>query len=171
MKTAVLLLGIASLLFTAAPKALASAEDQIDQGLTASKTWVALIDAGQYDDSYAFGCDAMHDKVRQDRWSVVLKALRAPWGPVVNRTQVSHVYEPNGYEGTEGEFMVVTYQTSFQKLSGATEVVILKWEDGKWRGAGYNAGVKPSPDDDDSTPIPASTTETQTQEHVKPQPQ
>jgi hypothetical protein len=113
----------------------------------------------------------MHDKVPQDRWEEVLKALRIPWGPVVSRKQISHVYKPNGYEGTEGEFLIITYDTSFQKLSPATETVVLKWEDGKWRGAGYNAGAKPSPDDNSTPPPSSSTTETQTQEHVKPQPQ
>ena len=171
MKHSLLLAGVFCLLFAATPKVFASAEDQIDEALAASKTWVALIDAGQYDESYAFGCGAMHDKVPQDRWEEVLKALRIPWGPVVSRKQISHVYKPNGYEGTEGEFLIITYDTSFQKLSPATETVVLKWEDGKWRGAGYNAGAKPSPDDNSTPPPSSSTTETQTQEHVKPQPQ
>ena len=98
-----LLAGIFCVLFAAMPKAVASAEDHIDNAVVTSKAWVAQIDAGQYDDSYAFGCGAMHDKVPQDRWAQVLKALRAPWGTVVSRKQVSHIYKPNGFsEGTEG---------------------------------------------------------------------
>jgi len=98
-KHVLLLAGIFCFLFAAMPKVLASAEDQIDNALVASKAWVAQIDAGQYDESYAFGCGAMHDKVPQDRWTQVLKALRTPWGPVVSRKQLSHIYKPNGYEG------------------------------------------------------------------------
>jgi hypothetical protein len=113
----------------------------------------------------------MHDKVPQDRWEKVLKALRIPWGPAVSRKQVSHVYKPNGYEGSEGEYLVITYDTSFQKLGSATEVVVLKWEDGKWRGAGYNAGPPSSPEDNSAPPMPISTTETHTESHVKPVPQ
>lgn len=171
MKHALMLAGGFCLLFVAMPKVFASAEDQIDAALTASKAWVAQIDAGQYDESYAFGCGAMHDKVPQDQWDEVLKALRTPWGPVVSRKQISHVYKPNGYLGAEGEFLVITYDTSFQRLSPATETIVLKWEDGKWRGAGYRAGAKPSPDDNSAPPAPASATETQTMDHVKPQPQ
>ena len=143
-----LLAAISCLFFAAMPKVLASAEDQIDNALVVSKTWVGQIDAGQYDDSYAFGCDAMHDKVQSDRWRQVLKALRTPWGAVVNRKQLSHIYKPNGYEGSEGEYMVITYDTSFKKLDTAMEVVVLKWDGGKWRGAGYNAGPQSPPDDD-----------------------
>jgi hypothetical protein len=170
-KPILVLAGIFCFFFAAMPKVLASAEDQIDNALVTSKAWVAQIDAGQYDESYAFGCDAMHDKVAQDRWAQVLKALRVPWGRVVSRKQISHIYKPNGWEGSEGEFMVITYDTSFQRLSPATEVVVLKWEDGKWRGAGYNAGAKVSPDDDSAPPPPSSTTEIHTDSHVKPPPQ
>jgi len=164
------LAGISCLFFAAMPKALASAEDQIDKAVVASQTWVALIDAGQYDESYAFGCGAMHDKVPQDRWAQVLKALRTPWGPVVSRKQISHIYKPNGYEGSGGEYMVITYDTSFQKLGAATEVVVLKWDGGKWRGAGYNAGAKVSPDDDSTPSSAPGTTETHTEPHVTPPP-
>jgi len=167
-KSVLFLAAISGFFFAAMPKVLASAEDQIDNALAASKAWVAQIDAGQYEDSYAFGCGAMHDKVPQDRWTLVLKALRAPWGPVVSRNQISHIYKPNGYEGSEGEFMVITYDTSFVRLDSATEVVVLKWEDGQWRGAGYNAGAKLPPDDDSAPPPPSNTTEIHTDSHVKP---
>ncbi len=147
-----------------------AAEDQIDNALLVSKSWVAQIDAGNYDDSYAFGCGAMHDRVPQNRWDEVLKALREPCGPVVNRRQISHIYKPNGYEGASGEFLVITYDTQFKKMDAATEVVVLKWEDGKWRGAGYNMGPKPSAASAVEAP-PNSTTETHTEDHVKPKPQ
>jgi hypothetical protein len=167
MKITLLLTGILCLFVATMPKAFASAEDQVDQALAASKSWVAEIDAGQYDDSYAYGCEAMHDKVPQDRWELVLKSLRTPWGPVVNRTQVSHIYKPNGFEGTEGEFMVITYDTAFKLLGPATEIVVLKWEGGKWRGAGYNAQAKVA--SDDSTPPPTMPeTETHTEDHYQP---
>ncbi|HEV3272954.1 MAG TPA: DUF4019 domain-containing protein [Candidatus Methylacidiphilales bacterium] len=175
LKSALLLAGIASLLFAAAPKALASAEEHLDDSLAVSKAWMAQIDAGQYDESYVFGCDAMHDKVPQDRWGEILKALRVPWGPVVSRKPVSHIYKPNGFDGLEGECVVITYDTEFQKLGPATEIVVLKWEGGKWRGAGYNAQPKPPPDDGSEPPPSATstttTTEIHTDPHVKPQPQ
>ena len=171
MKPALFLAGILCLLFATMPKALASAEDQIDNALVASQAWVAQIDAGQYDESYAFGCGEMHDKVPQDRWAAVLKALRAPWGPVASRKQINHIYKPNGYEGSEGEYLVITYDSSFQKLSSATEVVVLKWEGGKWRGAGYNAEAKAPADNGSDAPETSSPTETHTEPHVKPPPQ
>jgi hypothetical protein len=158
---------LVGLLTLAGPAAFASGEQHVDDGLVASKNWIGQIDAGRYDDSYSAASGEMRDKVPQDRWSLVLKSIRDPWGAVVNRHQLSHVYKPNGFEGTEGEFLVITYDTSFQKLPEATELVVLRWEDGQWRGAGYNAGPKPSADNSGPTP-PDSTTQVQTQDHVKP---
>jgi len=159
---------VVGLLLIAGSHALASAEDHVNEGIIVSKNWIAQIDAGRYDDSYAAGSGEMHDKVPQDRWSEVLKAIRAPWGPVVSRRQLSHVYKPNGFEGTEGEFLVITYETSFQKLPAATELVVLRWEDGQWRGAGYNAGPKSTADDTAAELPPDTSTQVQTQDHVKP---
>jgi cell division septation protein DedD len=170
-KTILFLAGVSCFFFAAAPKAPASAADQIDNALVASKTWVAQIDAGQYDESYAFGCGAMHDKVPESRWEQVLKTLRTPWGPVVSRRQISHIYKPNGVPGLEGECVVITYDTTFQKLGPATEEIVLKWENGKWRGAGYTAEPQPPPDDGSAPPPPTSTTETHTDTHVTPPPQ
>jgi hypothetical protein len=160
---------VLGLLFLAAPAAFASAEDHVSDGITVSQTWMNQIDQGQYDESYAAASGEMHDKVPQDRWALILKTLRAPWGPVVNRQQLSHVYKPNGFEGAEGEFLVITYNTSFQKMDAAKEVVVLRWEDGKWRAAGYNAGPVGNPDA--NADAPNNTTEVQTQQHVKPLPQ
>jgi hypothetical protein len=147
----------------------ASAANQIDQAINASKTWVAQIDAGKYDDSYTFTCEETRAKYPQDRWVDVLKTIRTPWGSVLNRHQLSHVYEPNGVKGLEGECMTITYNTNFKNYNNVTETVVLKWEDGQWRGAGYFAGVKADPNA--PPPTPSYTTEVQTQNHVTAPPQ
>jgi hypothetical protein len=162
------LAAISSLLFfITMPPARATAEDHLADSLAVARTWVAEIDAGQYEDSYNSGSQALHDQVPENRWVLILNSLRTHWGPVVTRKEVSHVYKSNGYEGAEGEFMVITYDTTFAKLDAVTEVVVLKWEDGKWLGAGYNAGARaaqqesPAPTaDQDQSPEPQTETST-----------
>jgi len=166
----ILLFLAAVFLFAGRLDAGASAEDQIDAAVAASKNWVAQIDAGRFEESYAFTCPAMRDKIPEDRWIMVLKALRKPWGPVVSRKQLSHIYKPNGVPGLNGECMVITYDTAFKNLDPATEIVVLKWEDGKWLGAGYNAGPKQTDDAPATPPVP-NPTETHTENHVKAVPQ
>jgi hypothetical protein len=171
MKPASILIATFCLLLFVTPKAFASAETEVNSALAVAQTWVAEIDSGKYDDSYAFGCEAMHDKVAQDRWAEVLRGLRSPWGAVVSRKQISHVYKGDGFEGTPGEFMVITYDSSFQKVDAAKEVVVLKWESGKWRGAGYNLGAKSTaPDAGSPNQAAQSATEIQTDPHYVPTP-
>jgi hypothetical protein len=141
----------------------ASADDRLDSALPAALAWVAAIDAGRYDDSYSTAGTALHEKVKQDQWDAVLKTLRPAWGNVVSRKAISHEYKPDGYEGANGEFMVITYATSFKKLDSGVEVVVLHWEDGQWRGVGYNAGPKPTVQDDQPPPQSQSQTEVQTE--------
>jgi hypothetical protein len=128
----------------------AATDDQIAAALPVAKAWVAQIDAGLYDDSYLAAGTALHEKFTQNHWDLVLKALRPPWGSVVSRQAVSHVYKPDGFEGTSGEFMVITYATTFKNLDAAREVVVLHLEGGQWRGVGYNAGAKATAQDDGS---------------------
>jgi hypothetical protein len=161
---------VAAFIAFAPPCARASAEDEVGQALTVSLGWVQQIDAGKYDDSYAFTCTETRDRFPQDRWVNVLKAIRRQWGSVISREQLRHVYKPNGVEGLNGECVVVTYNTNFKNMSNATETVTLKWEDGQWRGAGYWAGPTVDPNAAPA-PVPDSDTQVQTQEHVKAQPQ
>ena len=151
----------------ASPRGLASAQDHDQEALSASKSWIAQIDNGKYEDSYSFTCSALRDKVPVDRWVEVLKSVRTPWGPALNRKQTSHIYRPDGVHGLSGECMVITYETTFRKMPNAMEEIVLRWEDGKWRGAGYNAGPKATADDN-SAPPPGSDTETHTEPHLKP---
>ena len=157
---------IGCLLLAIVPKSFAApTEDNPGDVLAAAKTWLSLIDAGKYDESYTIGCTAFHDKITQDRWVLTLKTLRAPLGNVISRKVTDHVYKPNGVPGLDGPCVVISYETSFDKAEGSLETVILKWENGKWLGAGYTFGPKPS----DTTPeSPTDTTTTTTQEHVKP---
>ena len=129
--------------------------------LATAQHWLAEIDAEKYDESYEEGCTAFHNKVSHDEWLTVLKALRPSIGTLVNRKELKHTYKPDGYEGLEGECMVIMYAATFTKLGPTLEVVVLKREDGKWRGAGYNAqpqqgeSSQPPPPPESSTSMPA----------------
>ena len=117
-----------------------------------AQAWVAQIDAARYDDSYAAGCVAFHEKVSADKWNSVLKTLRLPLGAVVNRKESSHLDKPDGFEGLDGECMVIKYTTSFKNLPDAIEIIVVKKEDGKWKGAGYNVLPKQATE---PNPVPA----------------
>jgi hypothetical protein len=153
------LLGLFFSAFLATSSAQADDDSAVNGALAAAQSWLAQIDSGKYDESYAEGCVAFHNKVTLNQWSVVLKALRPPLGSVVSRKVVKTDYKPDGVEGLEGECMVITYNTAFSKVPSDLEIVVLKREDGQWRGAGYNAQPQGDNSDVDSPPPPDAHTD------------
>jgi hypothetical protein len=117
------------------------------EAVAAAQLWLAKIDANKVEDSYADGCTAFHNKVSMQQWITVLRALRPSIGNVTSRTEQSADYKPDGFEGLEGECVVIKYTSVFTVIGPALEVVVMKREDGQWRGAGYNVQpqVAPSP--------------------------
>ena len=153
------LAGISSLLFASGRPVLAASDNFSDEALAAAKAWIAQIDAGEYIESYNATCDEFRQKVTQDKWVLVLKAFRPSFGTVVSSREVSHVFKENGVKGLDGECVVITYDTSFSRLHNGYEEIILKLEDGKWRGALYEAGPKPSAQPASNQPPPEVQTE------------
>ena len=146
---------------------MAQADDNIGNAPAVSEQWIKQIDNGKYEESYQAGCHAFHDKVTQEKWVLVLKTIRGIYGEVLGRKQISCLYKPDGFDGLEGECVILTYDTSFKKFPDAMEMVVLKKEDGSWHGAGYNAGPKVNPN---SNEAPPSATETESHTTSSPAP-
>jgi len=137
-------------------KSFAVPTDETPDALAAANAWLAQIDTGKYDESYASGCIAFHEKLTPDKWNLVLKAIRAPHGSVQSRKDTSRIPKPDGFEGLDGPCMIIEYYTIF-KNSIASEQVVMKKENGKWKGAGYSLGPKST---SDPAPVTTITTET-----------
>lgn len=149
------------LLLASASPISAADPDRTADASAAARAWIAQIDAGKYEDSYAAGCGAFRDKVPEKNWILILQTLRGVFGPVINRKEVNHLYKPEGFDSLDGECMVFTYDTDFKKLPGAAELVVMKREGGVWRGAGYNAGRKSNPAGETQSAIPGPQTESE----------
>ncbi len=114
-------------------------DSRTKEAVAAAAAWLAEIDANKVEESYEQGCTALQLKVSKQQWITVLKALRPSIGNVSSRTVQSAEYKPDGFEGLEGECVVIKYNSVFTVIGPAYEVVVMKRENGQWRGAGYNA--------------------------------
>ena len=128
--------------------------------LAVAKKWMGEIDAGNFEQSYTDGGSALHDKVKQDTWVKILKTERPILGDVVTRTETEHFYRPNGFEGADGEFFVVSYRTAFANKPNEVEHVVLRREDGRWRAVGYDFGPEEVVTDPDTGPTTTTTSTT-----------
>ncbi len=166
-KHLLVLAGLTLALFASSHALKADPDDAAAQ--VAAKAWIAQIDSGQYLESYDAGCAEFRQKVTQDKWVLVLKAFRPSFGDVVSRRETSHEYKADGVNGLDGQCMVINYDTTFSHLHVGYETVILKLEDGKWRGAAYVAGPKTEGQDAANVQAPQVETEVQSTQTQHPQ--
>jgi hypothetical protein len=102
------------------------------QALTES--WLKLIDAGKFIESWEGLSAELKAKYAQDKWQSVLKPLLAKTGKIKSRR-----FKGIDYSDPVADIVTVDFESSFAKFSPASETVTLQLEkDGKWRVASYS---------------------------------
>ena len=118
----------------AVPFALAQSSGDAAQS---AEAWVRLIDSGKFEDSWTEASTFFRSQVPRDRWTGMVKGVRAPLGLVKSRT-VKNVTTAKSLPGApDGDYTVIQYQTSFQNKATAVETLTVMMDGGRWRAAGY----------------------------------
>jgi hypothetical protein len=109
--------------------------------------WLALLDAGKYDQCWKQTSPSFQSSIRKDKWESQLGHSRHLLGKIRARKLVSAVYTNKLPGAEDGDYVVVTFFSSFERLGSGIETVIPQLQpDGSWKISGY--GVKPSDVDD-----------------------
>lgn len=99
----------------------------------AARQFLALVDAGNWDESFAEWAQSFRTLNTLDMWRSASEGGRVPLGRVLSRTLSSEEdipAPPNGYR-------LVRFRTDFANRPGATERLSLTREGDRWRVAGY----------------------------------
>ena len=105
--------------------------------LTAAKTWVGLVDAKRWDDSWATAGTLFKSQMPQPRWALTIAPVREPLGAVSSRV-VNGVTKSKSLPGApDGEYEIVQFETTFANKADATETVVLSHEATGWKVDGY----------------------------------
>ena len=100
--------------------------------------WLALVDEGQFASSWDKAAELFKGAVTKDQWKKSLTAVRTPLGPRVTKKVKSTHYATSLPGAPDGEYVVIQYESSFQKKGSAIETVTpMRDPDGKWRVSGY----------------------------------
>jgi DNA-binding CsgD family transcriptional regulator len=131
-------LGLALLLQTNTPQAART----LDQGSStqavetdatrAARNWLALLDHGQWDESWRQTGASFRELNTSETWTEVSLVARGPLGEVVSRELISQETVPAPPFGYE----MVKFRTSFANKASVTETLSLVREDGEWRVVG-----------------------------------
>lgn len=122
----------------AAPTLYAQDAASVGAATDAADKWLAMMDAGQSAKAWDAVAPVMQAAVTRETWASVSSQVRAPLGAVKSRKQGSAGYTRTLPNAPAGEYVVIQYNTDFDKRAGAVETVVpMRQPDGSWKVSGY----------------------------------
>jgi Protein of unknown function (DUF4019) len=114
--------------------------DEASEGAAgaAAQKWLALVDTGNYADSWKQAASAFRKAVTAEQWSAALNASRGSYGALVSRKLKKAEYRTSLPGAPDGQYVVLQYDSSFEHKKAALETVTpMKDADDIWRVSGY----------------------------------
>lgn len=113
-------------------------KEKAEAAATAVEAFLQRVDSDKFAESWQISASILKGKVPEQLWADQLGKIRAASGPLVERTEESMTYSTSAKDSPEGEYIVVTFDTSFERKKDASEIVTVMLDtDGVWRVAGY----------------------------------
>lgn len=96
-----------------------------------------VVDAGKYENSWNAAASSFQAAVTKEQWTSAVTAARGPLGKLQTRTLQSakHVSSPPG--APSGEYVIVTYASTFAARPATETAAMMQERDGKWKASGY----------------------------------
>jgi hypothetical protein len=117
---------------------VAAESEKEKAAVSAAKKWLSMVDEGKYAESWKEAAEYFKNSVKQKQWEQSLQAVRKPLGKVVARKVKSKTYMTSLPGASDGEYVVIQFDTSFENKKKTVETVTpMMDKDGKWRVSGY----------------------------------
>jgi len=115
---------------------VSSVENQ--PAVSAAQTWLALIDAGNYSESWKQASAIVQGAATEPVFANAMETFRKPLGELVSRQLKSAQPMTELPGAADGQYVVMQFETSFANKKSAIETVTFALEkDGQWKSAGY----------------------------------
>ena len=99
--------------------------------------WLVLVDQQKYGESWDAAAKLFQDTVARDMWKDALGAARGPLGKLVARRVKSAESRTSLPGAPDGKYVIIQYDTSFEKKSIVETVTPMQEADGSWKVSGY----------------------------------
>ena len=99
--------------------------------------WLVLVDQQKYGESWDAAAKLFQDTVARDMWKDALDAAREPLGKLVSRRLKSAESRTSPPGAPDGKYVIIQYDTSFEKKSIVETVTPMQEADGSWKVSGY----------------------------------
>ncbi len=118
--------------------AATASETQEIAALRAARAWLAVVDAGNYDESFKATAGYFRTAVSKEQWRQAMEGIRRPPGNVLTREIKGKTYVTELPGAPDGQYVVIQFNTAFENKRAAVETVTPMLEDdGSWRVTGY----------------------------------
>ncbi len=118
--------------------ATASDPEKEQAAIASAEKWLILADEGKYIESWNEASEYFKQNIKQDQWEQAAQGVRRPLGKLISRKVVSASYKTSLPGASDGEYVVIEFNTSFENKKTGIETVTPKMEkDGVWRVSGY----------------------------------
>jgi len=115
-----------------------SAQEKEKAATDAAAQWLALIDSSQYGESWFQASSDFRGAASKEQWIHALNTVRTPLGKLVSRQLKSATYTTKLPNVHTGEYVVIQYDTSYEKATGMIETLVMMQEkNGSWKANGY----------------------------------
>jgi hypothetical protein len=111
--------------------------EKVEQAKPAAVEFLGLIDGAKYAESWESSAGLMRDKVTRNEWIDKLNKARNLSGALVQRVQKSASYATEAKDSPEGEYIMLIYESDFQRAEDVSEYVTVMLEGDEWKVAGY----------------------------------
>jgi hypothetical protein len=111
--------------------------EKVEQATPAAVEFLRLVDGGKYLESWESSASLMQEKVTKNDWTDKLDKARNLSGELLQRVQKSASYATEAKDSPEGEYIMLIYESDFQRAEDVTEYVTVMLEDNEWKVAGY----------------------------------
>lgn len=129
-------LTLSALLMGALVGRLQAGENE-QQATAAAEQWLALIDAGQFEQSWQAAAPIFKAAVTQSQWRNSLEGVRKPLGTLVSRSVKNARFTKSLPGAPDGEYVVIQFSTTFSNKQRAIETVTPMRNGGVWKVSGY----------------------------------
>jgi len=105
--------------------------------IEAGRKWLALVDSGQYDETWEIASPLLKSKVSKEKWNDGLQNLRKPLGKLVSRTPEKFARAHQLPGAPAGDYVIVEYTSTFENGKHPEQLTWSLEKDDIWRVSGY----------------------------------
>lgn len=112
-------------------------KNKAEATIAAATEFLQMVDAGRYDDSWQIADPFLQKKVPLPDWQAKLTKIKETFGPVAERSLDDVNFTAPAEELPESEFIMLQYETRFQKQEMNEVITLVLGNDNRWRVVGY----------------------------------